>query len=246
MTFTNEETLNILKILLARENNYISVIDLEGKYLYKNPPLAKLLSRVESANSTSIFNALHPEDKEKIKNIFKEIINSGKEKSTEYRLMDSNGNTHDVRAWWGVLTNKEGYAEKIIAISNEITQEKNLEQEIAKLKLIVEQATDQVVVTNKEGIVEYVNPAFEKITGYTKEESIGKTIRKLISGKNDQKFYDEVWGKIADGETFHGEVINKTKSGEYFSCDKTITPIKDKEGNVTHFISTSKTLEVQI
>ena len=246
MAFTNEETLNILKILLGRENNYIAIIDLEGKYLYKNQPLAKLLIKDESSNRTSIFNSIYPEDKERIKNIFKEVTNSGKEQSAEYRLIDSNSNTHDVRSWWGVLTNSEGHVEKVITILNEITQEKNLEQEIAKLKIIVEQATDQVVVTNKEGIIEYVNPAFEKITGYTREESIGKTIRKLISGKTDQKFYDEVWGKIVGGETFHGEVINKTKNGEYFSCDKTITPIKDKDGNITHFASTSKTIEEQI
>ncbi len=246
MAFTNEETLNILKTLLERENSYLSVIDLEGKYLYKNPPLAKLLSSDESSDNTSIFNTLHSEDKERIKDLVKEIIVSEKAQSAEYRLLDSNGNIHHVRAWWGVLTKKEGHVEKIITMANETTWVKNLEQEIEKLKIIVEQSTDHIVVTNKEGIIEYVNPAFEKVTGYTKEESVGKTIRNLISGKNNQKFYDEVWGKIAGGQTFHGEVINKTKSGEYFSCDKTIVPIKDGDGNVTHFVSTSKTLETQI
>ena len=246
MAFTNEETLNILKILLGRENNYISIIDAEGKYLYKNPPLVKLLNKDESANSTSFFNTIHTEDKEKIKVMFKETISSGKEQHVDYRMIDCNGNIHDVRSWWGVLTSKEGHPEKIIIISNDITWVKDLEEEICKLKIIVEESSDHVVVTNKEGIIEYVNPAFEKVTGYSKEESVGKTIRKLISGKNDQKFYDEVWGKISGGQPFHGEVINKTKNGEYFSCDKKITPIKDKEGNVTHFVSTSKTLEVEI
>ena len=246
MVFTNEETLNILKILLGKENNYISVIDLEGKFLYKNPPLAHLLNKDGEANNSSFFNTIHPEDKENIKNVFTETINSQKIQSAEYKLIDCNGNTHNFRSWWELLTNKENNAEKIIIISNDITWKINLEQEISKLKIIVEQSTDQVVVTNKEGIIEYVNPAFEKITGYSKEESVGKTIRKLISGKNDQKFYDEVWGKITGGQGFHGEVINKTKNGEYFSCDKTITPIKDKEGNITHFVSTSKTLELQI
>ena len=246
MTFTNEETLNILKILLGKENNYIAIIDLEGKYLYKNPPLAKLLIKDESSNHTSIFNTIHPEDKEKIKNSFKELTTSGKEQSIEYRLIDNSNTIHEINSWWGILTSKEGHTEKIMVISNNITWKRSLEQEIEKLRIIVEQSTDQVVVTNKEGIVEYVNPSFEKITGYSKEESLGKTIRKLISGKNDQKFYEEVWGKITDGQTFHGEVINKTKSGEYFSCEKIITPLKDKEGNVTHFVSTSKTIEVQI
>jgi PAS domain S-box-containing protein len=244
MAFTNEDTLNILKILLGRENNYISVVDTEGKYLYKNPPLIKLLND-ESADSTSFLNAVHSEDKEKIINIFKELINSGKEQSTEYRLVDCSGNIHNVRSWCGILSSKENHSEKIILITNDATLEATQKEEIAKLKIIVEQSSDQIVVTNKEGIIEYVNPEFEKITGYTKEESVGKTIRKLISGKNDQKFYDEVWGKIAGGQSFHGEVINKTKTGEYFSCDKKITPMKDKDGNITHFVSTSKTLKLE-
>ena len=246
MAFTNEDTLNILKILLGRENNYISVVDTEGKYLYKNPSLIQFLNNDDSANNTSFLNAIHNEDKEKIINVFKELISSGKEQSTEYRLIDCSGNIHNVRSWYGILSSKENHSEKIILITNDITSEVSQREEIAKLKIIVEQSSDQVVVTNKEGIIEYVNPEFEKITGYTKEESIGKTIRKLISGKNDQKFYDEVWGKIAGGQSFHGEVINKTKTGEYFSCDKKIIPIKDKDGNITHFVSTSKTLETQI
>ncbi len=246
MAFTNEETLNILKILLGAENNYISIIDSEGKYLYKNPSLTKLLNIKESANNSSFFNSIHTDDKERIQLVFKEIVSSGKEQTVEYKILDQNNNIYNVKSWLNILSSKDGHIEKIIIISNDLTKEKHLKQEINKLKIIVDQSSDQVVVTNKEGIIEYINPAFENITGYTKEECLGKTIRKLISGKNDQKFYDEVWGKISDGQPFHGEVINKTKNGEYFSCDKKITPIKDKDGNVTHFVSTSKTLETEI
>lgn len=246
MTFTNEETLTILKTLLNKDDSYISVIDLEGKYLYKNLPLTKLLSSNEDSNNTSIFNSIHSSDKEKVRVIFKKIVDSGEQQSTEYKQLDKNGNSIDIKGIFYTLKNKEEQIEKILLVSNNISREKHLEEEINKLKIAVSQTSDQIVVTNKEGVIEYVNPAFEKVTGYTKEESVGKTIRKLISSKNDQKFYDEVWGRICNGETFHGEVINKTKNGEFFSCDKTISPIKDKNGNITHFVSTSKTLEIQI
>lgn len=246
MIFTNEETLNILKTLLNKDDDYISVIDLEGKYLYKNLPLTKLLNTDENSNNTSIFNSIHSSDKEKVRDIFKGIVNSGNQQSAEYKLLDNNRNYLDIRGTFYALKNKEEQIEKILLVSNDISKEKHLEEEINTLKIAVSQTSDQVVVTTKEGVIEYVNPAFEKVTGYTTEESIGKTIRKLISSKNDQKFYDEVWGRICNGETFHGEVINKTKNGEFFSCDKTISPIKDKNGNITHFVSTSKTLEIQI
>ncbi len=243
MTFTNEETSNILKLLLETENSYISILNTDGKYLYKNPSLTKLLSINDSLNNASFFNLIHTDDIEQIQDAFKKVISSGKEQVIEHRFSDYNSNIHRVKSYLKILSRKENNVEKILIVSNNLLEEKDSEEEINKLKIIAEQTSDHVVITNKEGIIEYINPAFEKTTGYTKEESLGKTLRKLISGKNDQKFYDEVWKKISCGNTFHGEVVNKTKNGDYFSCNKTITPIKDKNGNITHFVSTSKTLE---
>ena len=245
MAFTNEETLNILKLILSNEKNYISVVDTEGKYLFTNPALTKIIGKNNDLN-TSLINSVHQQDKDTVTDFLKEVLQKGKSESGEYRLIDNNGETHIIKSIGEVIKSNNGHSGKILVISFDLTKEIKIEEDLEKLKIVAEQSTDQVVVTTKEGIVEYVNPAFEKTTGYSKEESIGKTIRKLISGKNDQKFYDDVWGKICNGQSFHGEVINKAKNGEYFSVDKKITPIQNKNGEITHFISTSKIIELQI
>jgi PAS domain S-box-containing protein len=116
---------------------------------------------------------------------------------------------------------------------------------IRKLSKAVEQTEDSVIITNKEGSIEYVNPAFEKLTGYRSEEVIGKTPRILKSNKQDEKIYKHLWRTVLSGRVFKAELINKKKNGDLYYIEKTITPIKDEQGNITHFVSTDRDITRQ-
>jgi PAS domain S-box-containing protein len=122
----------------------------------------------------------------------------------------------------------------------DITERKSAETAIHRLSRIVEQTEDTVAVTNRMGKVEYVNPAFERLTGFTKEEVLGKTPNILKSGLHDEQFYKGLWKTILDGKVFLGEIANRKKSGELFYEVKTITPLRDEQGNITHFVATGK------
>jgi len=120
------------------------------------------------------------------------------------------------------------------------TESKLAEKQIAKLSNAVEQSADIVFITDREGIIEYLNPAFETITGYNKAEALGNTPRILKSGLMDLQYYQRVWTTILSGKVLRGEVINRTKNGDIFFYDQTITPLIGVDGKVTHFISTGK------
>jgi diguanylate cyclase (GGDEF)-like protein/PAS domain S-box-containing protein len=120
--------------------------------------------------------------------------------------------------------------------------EKAKQEILRRLSSVIEQTADHVVITDKEGVIEYVNPAFEKLTGYTMKESVGKTPRILRSGKHDQRFYENLWETILSGGIFRGVLVNKKKDGDLFYEEKTITPIRDMDGSVTHFVSTGKNI----
>jgi PAS domain S-box-containing protein len=104
----------------------------------------------------------------------------------------------------------------------------------------VEQTADTVVITDRQGLIEYVNPAFEKTTGYTRDEAVGSTPRILKSGYHDREFYRQLWMKLLAGKPFLGTIVNRKKSGEYYWAEQTITPVKDDGGRVTHFVSVLK------
>jgi PAS domain S-box-containing protein len=124
--------------------------------------------------------------------------------------------------------------------STDITEQRLAEDANRQLSSIVRQTEDAVVVTNCEGVIEYVNPAFERLTGYTKEEALGKTPRVIKSGVHEAEFYRNLWDTILKGEVFQSEMANLKKNGELFYEVKTITPLRDAQGNITHFVATGK------
>ncbi len=102
------------------------------------------------------------------------------------------------------------------------------------------QIDELVLITNKDGIIEYVNPAFEKFTGYTRKEAVGKKSNLLKSGKQSDKQYKKLWNTILDGTTYTAEITNKKKNNNLYYEAKTITPIKNKDGEITHFVSVGR------
>lgn len=109
-----------------------------------------------------------------------------------------------------------------------------------KLSSALEQTADAVVITNRDGVIEYVNSAFQQITGYTREEISGKTTGILKSGKHGEQFYRQLWQTILQGETYHETIINRRKNGSLYYEEKTITPLKDARGDIVHFVATGK------
>jgi len=109
-----------------------------------------------------------------------------------------------------------------------------------RLSAALEQTADSVVITNKKGIIEYVNPAFEETTGFSHDEVIGKTPSILKSGKHDDGFYRKMWQEVMAGRFFRCTIINRRKNGELYWAEQTISPMKDDAGEITHFVSVLK------
>ena len=111
-----------------------------------------------------------------------------------------------------------------------------------KLSMALAQTADSILITNREGMIEYVNPAFEHLTGYQAEEVYGKTPRILKSGKLKASFYRRLWKTIVTGNVFRATFLNQAKNGDLFYEDRTITPLTDARGRVTHFVSAGRNI----
>ena len=109
--------------------------------------------------------------------------------------------------------------------------------EINKLKVAVEQSGNSIVITDINGNIEYTNPKFSEITGYSAEEALGVNPRILNSGKQDDSFYKEMWETISNGNVWSGELINKSKNGTIFWEHATISPVKNEEGKIISYLA---------
>ncbi len=125
---------------------------------------------------------------------------------------------------------------RVIAIRN-LSEKKQVEQEIKKLSIAVEQSANTVVITNTDGIIEYVNKAFTKTTGYKPDEVIGKHTKILKSGKMTNEFYMNLWKTISSGNQWEGEFLNKKKNGKLYWENATITPVKNNEEKIIRYIA---------
>ena len=124
--------------------------------------------------------------------------------------------------------------------TEDITEQKQNLATVKVLSSAVQQTADSVIIANKKGVIEYVNPAFETTTGYSRAEALGKTPKILQSGMHDKEFYQNLWRTILSGKPYRGTIINKKKNGELYWSEQTITPMKDDAGNITNFVSVLK------
>ncbi|MFC6757924.1 MULTISPECIES: PAS domain-containing protein [Haloarcula] len=108
--------------------------------------------------------------------------------------------------------------------------------ELRRFEEAVEHAGLAIFVTDPEGTIEYVNPAFEQMTGYAADEAEGRNPRILKSGEQDETFYDELWGTIRSGDIWADEIVNERKSGERFIAAQTISPIEADDGEIRGFV----------
>jgi len=104
----------------------------------------------------------------------------------------------------------------------------------------VELAAESIVVTDTDGTIQYVNPAFERTSGFTREEAIGQNPRVRKSGNHEEAFYVHVWGQISQGQVWTGHFINKRKDGSLYEEDATISPVRDRSGKIVNFVSVSR------
>ena len=122
----------------------------------------------------------------------------------------------------------------------DITARMHAEAEMLKLSSAMEQTADTVMITDRAGVIEYVNAAFERTTGYTRAETLGHKPNLLKSGVHGVSFYDKLWRTVLAGDIFRDVFISRRKNGALYHEEKTISPLRDERGNITHFISTGK------
>lgn len=145
-----------------------------------------------------------------------------------------------------LATTQQELREERRRLKAEVAKRRRAQAEMLKLSSALTHSADAVMVTSRDGRIEYVNPAFESITGFSREEAIGKTPQLLRSENQDPEVYAAMWRAIENGEVYRCELINRRKDGTDFHEEKTVTPLKDAHGCITHFIATGVDISERI
>lgn len=183
---------------------------------------------------------VHPRDQEYVRRAVQSAFYKQGVVEYETRIVRPDGQIRLLYTRGKVILDEQGKPARLLGIGIDVTEGRPGQDTSRQLSRIVEQTADTVVVTDSDGKIEYVNLAFERLTGFTKEEVLGGTPRIFKSGNYDDQFHREVWSTLLRGESFLGEIVDYKKDGEAFYEVKTITPLRDGQGKITHFVATGK------
>lgn len=134
------------------------------------------------------------------------------------------------------VTPMNGPQSGVVTTHLEITQQKLTEERLTLLSTALEAADNAVIITDKTGMIVWVNPAFTRLTGYTFTQAVGHQSHLANSRTHDPRLYTAMWKTILDGQVWHSEIINRHRDGNTYMAEITITPVRDENGEVTHFI----------
>jgi PAS domain S-box-containing protein len=186
---------------------------------------------------------LHPDDKDRMILFINNFLTSNlRLYEAEFRLKHKNGHYIWIRSRATVLRDETGKAIRMLGTHRDITEEKKSASEYKKLHQALMQSPISVVITDKNGYIEFFNPAFCKITGWKDQEILGKKPSILKSGFQPASFYEKLWKTISSGNEWQGEFKNRKKNGEYYWELASISPIKNSFGTITHYVKIAENI----
>ncbi|NJN93075.1 MAG: PAS domain S-box protein [Anaerolineales bacterium] len=217
----------------------IDLIDMQGGFLVTNCALQKMLGySAEELRYMTVKEVTYESDVAETVQLFQELVQG--ERDT-YQIK-KRYQRKDGQVIWGDLTVSLVRDEQqrplfVIGMIQDIDARKQTEEKLNKLSQAVEQSASTIVITNKQGYIEYANPRFTETTGYTIEEALGQHTRILKSGQTTAEEYKQLWQTITTGQQWRGEFLNKKKSGELYWESASISPIQNADGEITHFLA---------
>lgn len=230
-----ETSLNLFRQLIEASSDEIHVAEIRtGRFLDVNRAACQALGYTrEELLALSVFDVSTTVNQEVFKKMDADLVIQGSA-SLETWQRRKDGSTYPVEV---SLSRVELDREYIVAIVRDISRRKESERQSHLQIAALTVAANAIFITDREGKIQWVNPAFTQLTGYTSEEVAGKTPRFLKSGQQPREFYREMWEAIISGKVWHGELVNRRKDGSHYSEDMTITPVRGEAGDITHFVA---------
>lgn len=180
---------------------------------------------------------VHPDDREQVREKIHAALDDWESYSITYRLIPASGDQK-----WVLERGSAVYTEKkepvaIEGFVTDITEQKRYVEQLHLQSQALHSTANAIVITDKGGVIEWVNPAFSTLTGYPFEEVVGQHTRIFRSGAQDSSYYKELWDTVLRGEVWRGELLNKRKDGSIYNEEQTITPVRDPDGTISRFIA---------
>jgi PAS domain S-box-containing protein len=234
------------RALIEHSSDGIALLGRDAGILYASPSTMRIMGyAVEELIGRSAFELVHRDDVAAVRDSFEKVLQSpGAAVPDMFRVL------HKDQSWrWvetvGTNLLDERAVEAIVINYRDMTERRQTEERLRKLSRAIEQSPSSIMITSTKGAIEYANPKFTEVTGYTFDEVRGENPRILKSGEMPAEGYQVLWETITSGREWRGEFHNKKKNGELFWESASISPVLDEHGIITHFIAIKEDITEQ-
>jgi len=221
--------------LFEQSNDAVFMLDLQGNHLMANRRACEMFGYSPEEIAQLSYKDLSA-NLSRSEEVLQQLFAGVHVPTYESRFRRKNGQVFAVEVNVELVRSDHGVPMHIQSIVRDISERKAAEAALHLQGSALEAAANAIVITDDNGVIQWVNSAFTHLTGYTLQEATGQTPRLMSSGKHDRAFYEGLWNTILAGSPWHGELINKRKDGSLYHEEQTITPIADPSGTITHFI----------
>ena len=242
-----EKSNRVLNTILENMADWVWEVDGNGQYIYCSPQVEACLGFTpDEIVGKTPFDLMPPAETEKLGPLFTEasrlklpihnLENWNTAKDGQRRLLLTNA---------APIIDENGNLTGYRGVDRDITELKQFESELRKLSRAVTQSPVSIVITDLSGTIEFVNPTFTKLTGYSAEEAIGQNPRILNSGLTPVATFEKLWSTLTSGETWEGEFHNQGKYGQQFWEHAVISSLRDDSGAITHYLAVKENITEQ-
>lgn len=231
-----------LQYIIDNTQDAIFQIDLNGNYIYCNAAAEEMTGYPEERLLTmNMMELIAPEYQPMVQERLKQRIEGNLvETAYNFELIHKDG----CRVWLELETkgvfNDAGALEAVQGLARDVTHRRKMEEELRRLSTAIDQAAEAIVITDADGNIEYVNPAFESTTGYCRREVLGQNPRILNSGLHCDSFFSNLWRSISSGQTWTGQIQNRRKDGSIYVEESTISPVYNLSGSIENYVAVKR------
>lgn len=220
-----------LRALFASMRDVVIVMDREGVYRKIAPTQPDLLVRpAEELLGQRLLDVFPTDQAARFLSVIHQVLDTQQSHYIEYELLIQNSPV------WFETSISPMSDETVIWVARDISERKQAQAQIQLQAAALASTANAIMITDPGGKIEWVNPAFTTLTGYTLQEAVGRTSQILKSGDQDSQFYQQLWETILAGRVWRGELVNKRKDGSLYYEEQTISPVRVSEGKILKFI----------
>ncbi|MCX7824975.1 MAG: PAS domain S-box protein, partial [Verrucomicrobiae bacterium] len=226
------------RTILEQASDAIFMHDESGRIVEVNRKACESLGYSREELLTKVIGDIDPKAIQTGKHKLWKRVLAGEQFTFESEHVRKDGGVIPVEVTLGAVRFATGT--RIVGFVRDISERRMAEGDRARLAAAIEQAAEAVIITDADAKIQYVNPIFEKMTGYSRQEAVGQNPRILKSGKHDAEFYRRMWAVLTRGEVWSGRLTNRRKDGTLYEEEKTISPVRDAAGRIVNYVAVAR------